>query len=90
MKTTQAALAHPDRSWRRNTSLRTMIIIQIQITQAKRIMFQKMFRNGYSAAKTMFQELLGSMNADDPPLSRTRVQGGTHVERRRASFGLPA
>ena len=34
-------------SWRRKTSIRTVIAIQIQITQAKKmIIVQRMFRNG--------------------------------------------
>ena len=53
--TIHAALAHPDRSERRKTSLRMTIIIQIQIThEKKRIIDPRMFRNGYSAANTNF------------------------------------
>ena len=34
-KITQAALAKPPMSWRRNTSIKTVITIQIQITQTE-------------------------------------------------------
>ncbi len=43
----QAALAQPEMSRRRKTSIRTVIAIQIQMTQAKKIrIVQKMLRNG--------------------------------------------
>ena len=46
-KTTHAALAKPPMSWRRNTSTKTVITIQIQITQKKKmIIVQKTSRNG--------------------------------------------
>jgi hypothetical protein len=37
MNTVHAALPHPPMSWRRNTSTSAVIAIQIQITQAKKM-----------------------------------------------------
>ncbi len=38
----QAALFHPETSWRRKRSLSTAITVQIQITQAKKISIVQM------------------------------------------------
>jgi hypothetical protein len=46
-KITQSALAKPPMSWRRNTSIKTVITIQIQITQTKKMIIdQKTSENG--------------------------------------------
>ena len=46
-KITQRALAKPPMSWRRNTSIKTVITIQIQITQTKKMIIdQRTSMNG--------------------------------------------
>ena len=46
-KITHRALAKPPMSWRRNTSIKTVITIQIQITQKKKmIIVHKTSMNG--------------------------------------------
>ena len=51
--TTHAALAQPDMSFRRKTSIRTVIAIQIKMIHAKMIrMSQRTFRKGYDVAMT--------------------------------------
>ena len=46
-KITQSAFVKPPMSWRRKTSIRTVITIQIQITQKKKMIIdQKTSMNG--------------------------------------------
>ena len=50
-KITHAALPQPEMSRRRKTSIRTVIAIQMKITQAKKMsVVQRMFRKGYDVA----------------------------------------
>ncbi len=50
---TQAAFAQPEMSWRRKTSISTVMAIQKKMNHAVMIrMSQKMFRNGYEVATT--------------------------------------
>ena len=47
MKIVHSAFHQPPTSWRRKRSVRTMITVQIQATQTKKMIIdQRMFRNG--------------------------------------------